>query len=264
MRAARKCGGKVDRRHWCRADVRPRPTSSRSAPDADRKVGAGDAVLAVVEGDVAGRDLELRAPRAALPFSTISLAPVGERGAVADQRARAEGAGAEELRRRDVVVRAARSVSSGKPRMSATSAGNTVSWPCPDGPARENIASRPSGSTRSSTCSLPMPPDGSRNKASPMPRSLPALLGRLPPLSKPSQSAALQRGVQQPRRIGAVIGRAGRRLQREHVLAQHVAAAQLDGIDPGRDAPPPRPAAPRDTRRSGGRRRDRPSSASCW
>ena len=80
--------------------------------------------------------------------------------------------------------------SSGMPRTSATSAGNTVSWPCPDGPALEYMPSLPSAPTRISTCSLPMPPEGSRNSASPSPRSLPFFFAALRRALKPSQSAA--------------------------------------------------------------------------
>ena len=66
-----------------------------------------------------------------------------------------------------------------------------------------------------------------------MPRSLPSFFAALRRALKPSQSAASQRGVEQPRRIGAVVGRAGQRLQREHVLLQEIAPAQRNRIDPG-------------------------------
>ena len=200
---------------------------------ADRQIGAGDLVGAVLEHDVARRDLEF-ARRELRAFLDDLLGGGLQRGAVADQRARAERTGAEHFRRRGVVV-AQLDLVRGMPSTSATIAGNTVSWPWPDGPALEYIASRPPDSMRISTCSLPMPPDGSRNSASPMPRSLPRRFGFPLPLAEAFPVRRLQRGLEQTRRVGAVVIGIGRRPHREHVLAQQIAAAQLDGIDAGDD-----------------------------
>ncbi len=67
------------------------------------RVGAGDAVDALVEGYVGRRDLELGRRKLLALLDDLLRRGLQPR-AVADQRARAEGADADKLRRRGLVV----------------------------------------------------------------------------------------------------------------------------------------------------------------
>ena len=74
--------------------------------------------------------------------------------------------------------------------MSATSAGNTVSCPCPEGPARENIASWPFGSMRDLDLFLAHAAGRFEEHRKPDAAQLAARFAALRRVSKPSQSAA--------------------------------------------------------------------------
>jgi len=82
-----------------------------------------------------------------------------------------------------------------------------------------------------------MPPDGSKKQRKPDTAQLARALGGFPARLKAVPIRCLQRRVQQALRVAAVVGRAGRRLQRKHVLAQNVASAKLDRVDSHRARP---------------------------
>ena len=230
--------------------------------DADGKVGAGDAVLAVVERDVVGADLEF-ARRELLALLDDLLGAGRERRAVADQRARAERAGAEQLRRVDIVVAQLDPVLGKAEDVARPAPGTRFRAPAPTG-RRWNTsrACRPS-STRSRPAPCPCRRTA-RGTAQARCRA-----------ACPSRFAALRRSRSRPSPpppARCPAGAPDRRCRRSSRSASSAGTRPCAGDCAGAAStgsipaapPPPRPAAPRDRRRWDGRRRDRRSSASCW
>ena len=181
--------------------------------DADGEVGAGDAVLALVEGDVGRRHLEF-ARRELLALLDDLFGAGLQRRAVTDQRARAEGAGAEKLGRRHVVDAHLDPVV-GKTQNVGDQRRENGLVPLPRrtgvGIHRELAV----GADADLDLLLAHAARRFEEQRKPDAAQLAVPLRGLAARVEAFPVRGLQRGVEKTRRIGAVIGRAGQRLQRE-------------------------------------------------
>ena len=97
-----------------------------------------------------------------------------------------------------------------------------------------------------------------------MPRSLPRAAAARAACFEAGIVGRLQRGVERREVVAAVVLQRDRRLVREGVGRDEVAAADLDAVDAGVVRDGDRPAAPAGRSLPAGRRRDRRRPARCW
>src|SRR5215470_609264 len=199
--------------------------------EADREIGARHAVAAMLEDEIAGRHLELLGgERHAL--ADHLLGGDRQRTTMTDERARAERAGADQRRpvrvaraQRDGFRRDAENLADDvrKHRLMALArrARQRVELHMARGiePDRGLLLAEAAGR---------LDEDGASDAG-----ELAARFGYAAAALEAAPVRALQRLRQQPRRIAAVVSRAGRGLIGKGVLGQEVAAAQLDPVDAG-------------------------------
>ena len=186
----------------------------------------------MLEDDVAGRDFELLGGERPGPCGSPPCAPIANAPPwlISEREPKLPvptSGGPSGSLSRNVIV------SGASPRISATTSGNTVSWPWPEGPDRVKSSQLPAASKRIAISSWPTPPEGSMNTAQPMPRSLPARFAPRRAALETVPVRRLQDLRQEALRIAAVVGRAGRRLVGERILGQQIAPPELDAVDAG-------------------------------
>ena len=187
------------------------------------------------EFDIGRRDLEiLRREVEALLHHRARRGD--ERAAVRHDGARADGAAAGQLRAVRIARAATSMLSAGMPNSCATSSGNTVSWPWPEGPG-EHVERRIARLAELDRRLL-LRRARRRRRARRTPRSRCRAACRFCCDSslrrgKPAQSEMLKRVVQVARRDRRCRRSSRRRLVREGVLRDEVAPAELDAVDAG-------------------------------